>query len=172
MLPSGWNARPLQHTCEIAQSTFVTTGTYTDRQTDRQTDRLGLEKRQQPRPIPRQDATELQNCKTQVSPKAGHTDRQTSHDPDVANVCDYVVHFTTLLLDIYSDEQLVETKEDYNWGTVHMVLKFDHFKEWLRNILKRMKCGSAERWKRSVGPIVWEMKCYRESGRKGVSYMQ
>ena len=34
-------------------------------------------------------------------------------------------------------------------------------------------CGIGEGWKRSVGPIVWEMKkCYLESMSRGISYMK
>ena len=37
--------------------------------------------------------------------------------------------------------------------------------------LKVLKCGAAEGWGRSVGPIVWDMKkCYLESMSRGISY--
>jgi hypothetical protein len=39
--------------------------------------------------------------------------------------------------------------------------------------LEVLKCGAGEGWRRSVGPIVWEMKKYYiESRRTGMSYKQ
>jgi len=36
-----------------------------------------------------------------------------------------------------------------------------------------LKCGAGEGWRRSFEPIVWEMKkCYLQSMRRGISYMQ
>jgi len=36
-----------------------------------------------------------------------------------------------------------------------------------RNTWKGLKCGAGEGWRRSVGPILWEMKkCYIESERR------
>ena len=36
-----------------------------------------------------------------------------------------------------------------------------------------LKCGAGERWRRSVGPIIWEIKkCYLESRSRGISYMK
>jgi hypothetical protein len=53
-----------------------------------------------------------------------------------------------------------------------MVLKFGHFRKYIRNTWKVFKCGAGEGWK-SVGPLVWEMKkCYIESRRRGISYRQ
>jgi hypothetical protein len=37
---------------------------------------------------------------------------------------------------------------------------------------KVSKCGTGEGWRRSVGPIVWEMKCYTESRGRETSYVQ
>jgi hypothetical protein len=43
----------------------------------------------------------------------------------------------------------------------------------MRNTWRVLKCGAGKGWKRSVGPIVREMKkCYMEPKRKGVSYIQ
>jgi len=54
-----------------------------------------------------------------------------------------------------------------------MVPKLGHFGKQIRNIWKVMKCGARERWRRSVGPIVWEIKKhYKESRRRGISYKQ
>jgi len=40
-------------------------------------------------------------------------------------------------------------------------------------IWKVLKCGAGEGWRRSVGPIMWEMKkCYLESMSRGISYMK
>ena len=39
--------------------------------------------------------------------------------------------------------------------------------------LKRSEMWCWRKWRRSVGPIVWEMrKCYIQSGIKGISYIQ
>ena len=39
--------------------------------------------------------------------------------------------------------------------------------------LESLKCGAGEGWRRSVGPIMWEMKtCYLESMSRGISYMK
>jgi len=35
-----------------------------------------------------------------------------------------------------------------------------------------MRCGTGERWRKSVGPIVCEMKYYVESRMGGISYVQ
>ena len=38
---------------------------------------------------------------------------------------------------------------------------------------KRLGSGAGEGWRRSVGPIMWEMKkCYLESVNRGISYMK
>ena len=43
----------------------------------------------------------------------------------------------------------------------------------IRNTWKVWKCGAGEEWRRSVGPIMWEMKkCYLESMNRGISYMK
>jgi hypothetical protein len=53
------------------------------------------------------------------------------------------------------------------------VLKLGHFGTQISNTWKVLKCGAGEGWRRSVGPIVWEMKkYYRESRRRGISYVQ
>ena len=53
-------------------------------------------------------------------------------------------------------------------GTPCMVLKLGRFGQQIRNIWKVLKCGAGEGRKRSVGPIVWEMKkSYIGSRRKG-----
>ena len=54
-----------------------------------------------------------------------------------------------------------------------MVLKLWRFGQQNRNNWKVLKCGAGEGWRRSVGPIVWEMeKCYLESRSRGISYMK
>ena len=41
------------------------------------------------------------------------------------------------------------------------------------NAWKVLKCGAGEGWRRSVRPIMWEMKkCYFESMSRGISYMK
>jgi hypothetical protein len=42
----------------------------------------------------------------------------------------------------------------------------------LRNTRKVLKCGAGERWRRSVGPIVCEMKYYIEPCGRAISYIQ
>ena len=39
-----------------------------------------------------------------------------------------------------------------------MVLKRGRFGQQIRNTWKVLKCGAGEGWRRSVGPIMWEMK--------------
>jgi len=39
-----------------------------------------------------------------------------------------------------------------------MVLKLGCFGQQIRNTWKVLKCGVGEGWRRSVGPIIWEMK--------------
>ena len=52
-----------------------------------------------------------------------------------------------------------------------MVLKLGRFGQQIRNTWKVLKCGAGEGWRRSVGPITWEMKkCYLESMSRGISY--
>ena len=75
------------------------------------------------------------------------------------------------------------------WGIiVRSLLKFsarrtsdlEHGFVWYWNLdasgsktWKVLKCGAGEGWKRSVGPIMWEMKtCYFESMSRGISYMK
>ena len=50
-----------------------------------------------------------------------------------------------------------------------MVLKLGHFGESIRNTWKFLKCSAGEGWRRSVRPIVWEMKYYIESRRTWIS---
>ena len=54
------------------------------------------------------------------------------------------------------------------FGVQHcMVLKLWHFGQQIRNTWKVSKCGAGEGYKRSAGPIVWEMrKCYTQSRRR------
>ena len=42
----------------------------------------------------------------------------------------------------------------YVWNKASVVLKIEHLQKWVQNILKVLKCGAGERWRRSVGPIV------------------
>ena len=52
-----------------------------------------------------------------------------------------------------------------------MVLKLGHFGQQIRNTWKVLKFGAVEGWRRSVGPIMWEMKkCYLESMSRGISW--
>jgi len=54
-----------------------------------------------------------------------------------------------------------------------MVLKLGLFGQQIRNNRKVLKCGAGEGWRRSVGPIMWEIKkCYLESMSRGISYMK
>jgi len=41
-----------------------------------------------------------------------------------------------------------------------MVLKNGLFGKYIRNTWKVLKCGAAEGWKRSVGPVVRKLKKY------------
>jgi hypothetical protein len=50
------------------------------------------------------------------------------------------------------------------------VLKFGHFGRYIANILDVFECGAGEGRRRSVGSIVWKMKYYMKSRRKGTSY--
>ena len=52
-----------------------------------------------------------------------------------------------------------------------MVLKLGYFGN-IWNTSQVLKCSFGEGWRRSVGPIVREMKYYVESRRKGMSYTQ
>jgi hypothetical protein len=38
--------------------------------------------------------------------------------------------------------------------------------------LKVLICGAGKGWRRPVAPIVVEMKCYKESRKRGISYKQ
>jgi len=49
-----------------------------------------------------------------------------------------------------------------------MVLRLGHFGKYIRNTLKVLTCGAVEGWRRSVRPIVWEMKCYKEPWRREI----
>jgi hypothetical protein len=54
-----------------------------------------------------------------------------------------------------------------------MVLKFGHFGKLVKNTLTVLKCGAGEGWRRSIGPIIREMKkCCKESRRRVISYKQ
>ena len=51
-----------------------------------------------------------------------------------------------------------------------MVLKLGRFGQQIRNTWKDLKCGAGEGWRRSGGPIMWEMKkCYLQSISRGIS---
>jgi len=41
-----------------------------------------------------------------------------------------------------------------------MVLKIGRIGPYIRNTWNVLKCGAGEGWRRTVGPIVWEMKEY------------
>jgi len=52
-------------------------------------------------------------------------------------------------------------------------MKLGHFGKWIRNNLKVSTSGAGEGWRRSVEPIVCKIKkCFIESRRKGISYIQ
>ena len=52
-----------------------------------------------------------------------------------------------------------------------MVLKFGRSEQQVRNTWKVLKCGAGEEWRRSVGPIMWEMmKCYLESTKRKANW--
>ena len=52
-----------------------------------------------------------------------------------------------------------------------MMLKLGRFGQQIRNIWKVLKCGAGDGWRRSVRPIMSEMKkCYLESMSIGISY--
>ena len=52
-----------------------------------------------------------------------------------------------------------------------MVLKLGRLGQQIRNTWKVLKCGAGEGCRRSVGPIICEMKkCYLESMSRGISY--
>jgi hypothetical protein len=42
-------------------------------------------------------------------------------------------------------------------------IKLGHFGKYIRNNWKVVNCGAGEGWRRSVGPILWEMKKYYKS---------
>ena len=64
--------------------------------------------------------------------------------------------------------------ESFTFGAwLCTVLKLGRFGQHIRNTWKVLKCGVVERWRRSVGPIMWEMKkYYLESMSRGISYMK
>jgi hypothetical protein len=54
-----------------------------------------------------------------------------------------------------------------------MVLKLGRFGQWIRAILKVLKCGAGEGWKRSFGLIMREIKMYYlESRNREIFYMK
>jgi hypothetical protein len=54
-----------------------------------------------------------------------------------------------------------------------MVLKIGRFGQQIRNTCKVLKCGVGEGWRKSAGPIMFEMKkYYLDSRNKGTSYMK
>jgi len=44
-----------------------------------------------------------------------------------------------------------------------MVLKLGDLGKCIRNTRKVFRCGAGEGWRRSVGPILWEINYYTES---------
>jgi hypothetical protein len=52
------------------------------------------------------------------------------------------------------------------------MLKLGHFGKYIQYTLKVLKFGAGEGWRRSVGSIVWEMECYIEARKRGISYMK
>jgi len=46
----------------------------------------------------------------------------------------------------------------------------DILEKSIRNTWKVLKCDAEKGRKRSVGPIVWEMKVYKESRQRGIAY--
>jgi len=53
-----------------------------------------------------------------------------------------------------------------------MVLKIGNFVTHIRNTSKVLKRGAGEGCRRSVDPIMWEMKKYHESRTRGIPYKQ
>jgi len=53
-----------------------------------------------------------------------------------------------------------------------MVLKIGYFVKQTRNTSKVLKRGAGEGGRRSVDSIMWEMKKYHESRKRGISYKQ
>jgi hypothetical protein len=53
-----------------------------------------------------------------------------------------------------------------------MMPELRHFGKYFRNTREVLKCGAGDGWRRSVGLIMWEMKCYKETRRPGISYIQ
>ena len=52
----------------------------------------------------------------------------------------------------------------------HTLLKIEHFRKWMRNTWKVLKCGAEEGWRISVGLIKRKMKMYyAELRRKLIS---
>ena len=59
--------------------------------------------------------------------------------------------------------KMLHLKHGFLW-----VLKLGHFGQQIRNTWKVLKCAG-EGWRRSVGPIMWEMKkCYLESMNRNI----
>jgi hypothetical protein len=53
-----------------------------------------------------------------------------------------------------------------------MELKLGLCREKVRYTWEVLKCCAGEGWRRSVGPVVREMKFYEESRRRRTSYIQ
>ena len=52
-----------------------------------------------------------------------------------------------------------------------VLLTFGYFGKWIRNSGNGLKCCAREGWRRSVGPIVWEMrKCYLVREERNIIY--
>ena len=47
-----------------------------------------------------------------------------------------------------------------------IVLKLGHFCKWMTNTWKILECGVGEGWRKSVGPIVCELKYVLDSGSR------
>ena len=74
----------------------------------------------------------------------------------------------TSKLDLNLGKKLIKC---YIWSMAFYGAETWHFGQQIRNTWKVLKCGAGEGWRRSVGPIMWEMKkCYLESMSRGISY--
>jgi hypothetical protein len=40
----------------------------------------------------------------------------------------------------------------------HMLLKLEHFRQWMRNNWRVLKCGAGGGWRKSIGLIMQRMK--------------
>ena len=51
-----------------------------------------------------------------------------------------------------------------------MVLKLGQFWKYIKTTLEVLKCDG-EGWRESVGPIVWKVRYYKQTRRRGTSYI-